>query len=58
MQGATRVCFENRTCRQAPNRVRRVYGQQVECEGSGPQSMVCGFSLNSTFPALSRHILA
>lgn len=57
MQGAARGCFENRSCRQAPNRVRRVHGEQVKCEGSGLQCMVCGYSPNSTFPALSRHIL-
>lgn len=52
MQLAARGCFENRPCRQVQNQVRRVHGQQVECEGSGPQNMVYGFSLNSTFSAL------
>lgn len=52
MQLASRGCFENRLCRQVQNRVRRVHGQQVECEGSGPQNMVYGFALKSTFSAL------
>ena len=52
MQLAARGCFGNRLCRQVQNRVRRVHGQQIECEGNGLQNVVYGFSLNSTFSAL------
>lgn len=52
MQLAARGCFGNRLSRQVQNRVRRVHGQQRECEGSAPQDMGYWFSLNSTFSAL------
>lgn len=54
MQLAARGCFENKPCRQVQKRVRSVHGQQVECEGSGTQNIVYGFSLNGTFSALLR----
>jgi len=52
MQLAARGCFANKLYRQVQNSVRRLHGQQVECEGRGRQNMAYGFSRKSTFSAL------